>query len=122
MTVGGYEFPEPSTYNGVTATAVDSARNTLGEAIGTVVRDDVGKVDMTWNMLTVEQWARILQCFDRRYGGKFYNDVIFFNMVSGNYISRPMYVSDRSAGMWRRDSVTGEVKGWLGCSLNLIEV
>ena len=26
VTVGGYEFPEPSTYNGISATIVDSAR------------------------------------------------------------------------------------------------
>ncbi len=122
VTVGGYEFPEPSTYSGITSTVVDSARNVSGELIGSVIRDDLAKVELTWNMLTVEQWANILKCFDRQYGGKFYNDVIFFDMVRGNYIVRTMYVSDRSAGMWRRDSQTGAVVGWLNCSLNLIEV
>ncbi len=122
MTVGGYEFPEPSTYNGITSTVVDSARNTEGYVIGTVIRDDLAKVELTWNMLTVEQWARVLQCFDRRYGGSFYNNVTFFDQVTGDYVTRRMYVSDRSAPMWSRDPVTGAVKGWLGCSLNLIEV
>lgn len=122
MTVGGYAFPEPSAYNGITATVVDSARNVEGVVIGTVVREDVAKVELSWNMLTVSQWSRILQCFDRRYGGSFYNDVTFFDMVTGDYVTRTMYVSDRSAPMWRRDSRTGAVTGWLNCSLNLIEV
>ena len=90
--------------------------------VGTVIRDDVAKIELSWNMLTVGQWSRILQCFDSRYGGSFYNDVTFFDMVSGNYITRTMYVSDRSAPMWRRDSKTGAVVGWLNCTLNLIEV
>ena len=122
MTVGGYAFPEPSSYNGITATVVDSARNTEGTVIGTVIRDDVAKVELAWNMLTVEQWSRILRRFDRRYGGSFYNSVTFFDMITGDYVTRTMYVSDRSAPMWRRDSRTGEVVGWLNCSLNLIEV
>ena len=122
MTVGGYAFPEPSSYNGITATVVDSARNTEGTVIGTVIRDDVAKVELAWNMLTVEQWSHILRCFDRRYGGSFYNSVTFFDMITGDFVTRTMYVSDRSAPMWRRDSRTGEVVGWLNCSLNLIEV
>lgn len=122
VTVGGYAFPEPSTYNGISATIVDSARNTDGYVIGSVIREDVAKVELTWNMLTVDQWSRILQCFDSKYGGSFYNNVTFFNQTSGSFETREMYVSDRSAPMWRRDPETGEVKGWLGCSLNLIEV
>ncbi len=90
--------------------------------IGTVIRDDLGKVELTWKMLSVSQWSRVLQCFDRRYGGRFYNNVTFFDMVSGNYVTRLMYVSDRSTSMWHRDAATGEVSGWLNCSLNLIEV
>lgn len=82
----------------------------------------MGKVELSWRMLSVYDWERILKCFDRRYGGKFYNDVIFFDMVRGNYTTRTMYVSDRSASMWHRDPETGEIDGWLNCTLNLIEV
>ena len=122
VTVGGYPFPEPSTYNGITATIVDSARNADGYVIGSVIREDVAKVELTWNMLTVDQWARVLQCFDSKRGGSFYNNVTFFNQTSGSFETREMYVSDRSAPMWRRDPDTGAVMGWLGCSLSLIEV
>ena len=34
VTIGGFEFPEPSTYNATTSTIVDSARNIQGKAVG----------------------------------------------------------------------------------------
>ena len=37
VSVGGYGFPEPSTYNATTSTIVDSARNVQGKMVGSVV-------------------------------------------------------------------------------------
>jgi hypothetical protein len=122
VTVGEFDFPEPSKYNGNTATLVDSARNTQGVTVGAVIRDDVGKVDMSWNYLTVKQWADILSCFSRARGGKFYNNVTFFCQDIGDWTTRQMYVSDRKAEMFRRDPNTGEVLGYTGASLSLVEV
>lgn len=118
VTVAGYELPEPSTYSANTATLVDSARNVQGYVIGSVIRNDVAKVELSWRYLTVDQWARILSLFNR----SFYNNVTFFNQATGDYETRQMYVSDRSAGMWRRHPVTGEVMGWTEPKLSLIEV
>ena len=117
VSVGGYRFPEPSTYSAVTSTIVDSARNVSGYVVGSVIRKDVAKIELTWRYLTVEQWATILSLFT----DSFYNDVRFFNQATGYYDVRTMYVSDREAGMWRRDSETGAVMGWLNCSLSLVE-
>mgnify|MGYP000770618695 FL=1 len=103
VTVGSYPFPEPSAYSGNTATLVDSARNLEGVVIGSVIRDDVAKVEMSWRYLTVEQWAAINKCFKQSAGGKFYNTVTFFDQSAGGWVTKTMYVSDRSAGMWRRD-------------------
>ena len=122
ITVGGYEFPEPSTYSGSTSTLVDSGRNTAGVTIGSVIRDDVGKVEVSWKYLTIEQWANILKCFSIARGGSFYNSVTFFCQDIGGWTTREMYVSDRSAGMWRRDPETGDVLGWTDCKLSLVEV
>lgn len=122
VTVGGYALPEPSTYSGNTATLVDSARNVEGKMIGSVIRDDVAKVELTWRYLTVEQWATINKLFKISAGGSFINNVTFFDQTSGGYITRKMYVSDRSAGLWRRHPTTGEIMGWTDCKLNLIEV
>ena len=122
VTVGGYAFPEPSSYSGNTATIVDSARNTQGVVIGAVIRDDVGKVEMSWKYLTVQQWADILKCFSIARGGNFYNSVTFFCQDTGTWTTRQMYVSDRKANMFRRHPETGEVLGYTDCSLSLVEV
>lgn len=120
--VGEFDFPEPSSYNGNTSTLVDSARNAQGVVVGAVIRDDVGKVEMSWKYLTVEQWANILKCFSIARGGNFYNDVTFFCQDIGDWTTRQMYVSDRKANMFRRDPKTGVVLGYTDCSLSLVEV
>ena len=120
--VGDFDFPEPSSYTGNTSTLVDSARNTNGVVVGAVIRDDVGKVEMSWKFLTVEQWANILKCFSLARGGSFYNNVTFFCQDIGDWTTRQMYVSDRKAEMFRRDPKTGAVLGYTDCSLSLVEV
>ena len=122
VTVGEFDFPEPSTYSGNTATLVDAGRNAQGVTIGAVIRDDVGKVEMSWKYLTVEQWANILKCFSPTRGGKFYNNVTFFCQDIGDWTTRLMNVSDRKANMFRRDPNTGEVLGYTDASLSLVEV
>lgn len=122
VTVGGYDFPEPSAYSGNTSTLVDSARNAQGVMIGSVIRDDVGKVELSWRYLTVEQWADIQKCFRRSSGGKFINVVTFFDQSVGGWVTKQMYVSDRKAGVWRRDPKNGDILGWTDCSLALVEV
>ena len=122
VTVGEFDFPEPASYSGTTSTLVDSARNAQGVVVGAVIRDDVGKVKMDWKYLTVKQWADILKCFSISRGGKFYNSVTFFCQDTGDWTTREMYVSDRTANMFRRDPKTGEVLGYTDCSLSLVEV
>lgn len=118
VTVAGYELPEPSTYNASTSTLVDSARNVQGYVIGSVIRNDVAKIELSWRYLTAAQWANVLSLFNK----SFYNDVRFFNQSSGTYETRQMYVGDRSAGMWRRHPSTGEIMGFTECKMSLIEV
>ena len=120
--VGDYEFPEPSTYSANTSTLVDSSRNVQGMLIGSVIRDDVAKIEISWRYLTVEQWARIQKCFRQDSGGKFINKVNFFDQSVGGWIDRDMYVSDRKASVFRRDPNTGELLGWVDPSLSLIQV
>lgn len=122
VTVAGVALPEPSTYSGNTSTLVDSARNVEGIMIGSVIRDDVAKVELQWRYLTVSQWAGINRLFKQSAGGSFINSVTFFDQSAGAYITRQMYVGDRKAGMWRRDPKTGEVMGWTDCTLSLIEI
>ena len=118
VSIGDYDFPEPTTYSATTSTLVDSARNVSGYVVGSVVRNDVAKVEMTWGYLTAEQWAGILS----KFANSFYNSVRFYNQTTAGYETRTMYVSDRTAGMWRRNSTTGAVMGWRNCTLSLVEV
>lgn len=122
VTVAGYPLPEPSSYSANTATLVDSARNLDGKVVGAVVRDDVAKVEIGWKYLTVEQWSAINKLFKTASGGQFYNMVEFFDQTEGAWLTREMYVSDRSAGMWRRHPETGSVMGWTDCRIALVEV
>lgn len=118
VSIGGFEFPEPSSYSATTSTIVDSARNVSGYVVGAVVRHDVAKVELSWKYLTASQWATILSLFTN----SFYNDVRFLNQATNSYTTRTMYVSDRTAGMWRRHPETGAVMGYTNCSLSLVEV
>ena len=118
VSIGGFDFPEPSAYSATTSTIVDSARNVSGYVVGSVVRSDVAKVELSWKYLTANQWATILSLFTN----SFYNDVRFLNQATNAYTTRTMYVSDRTAGMWRRDPNTGDVMGYTNCSLSLVEV
>ena len=118
VTVAGADLPEPSTYSGTTSTIVDSARNVSGYVVGSVVRHDVAKVELQWKYLTARQWADILSLFTT----SFYNSVTFYNQATASFTTRRMYVSDRNAGMWRRNPDSGEIMGWTNCSLSLVEV
>lgn len=118
VSIGGFDFPEPSTYNATTSTIVDSGRNVSGRVVGAVVRSDVAKVELTWRYLTAQQWASILSLFNN----SFYNEVRFYNQATASYTTRTLYVSDRTAGAWRRDPDTGELLGWTNCALSLVEV
>lgn len=117
VTVNGVEFPEPSSYEATTSTIVDSGRNVQGKMVGAVVRPDVAKVSIKWNFLTAQQWATVLSLFTTN----FYCTVRFYNQTKARYDTRQMYVSDRTSGMWRRCPTNGNVMGWAGCALSLVE-
>lgn len=118
VSVNGVDLPEPSAYNATTSTIVDSGRNVQGKVVGSVVRHDVAKVALKWNYLTARQWAAAIGPFTKN----FYCTVRFYNQATDSYSTRQMYVSDRTAGMWRRCPSNGNVMGWADCSLSLVEV
>ena len=118
ITVDGMAWPEPSEYSANTSTIVDSGRNVQGKVVGSVIRSGVSKIEVKWKYLTARQWADVIGPFDTN----FYVSVRFYDQSSAGYVTKQMYVSDRKAGMWRRHPETGEIMGWTGCSLSLVEV
>lgn len=121
VTVAGTAIPDPSTYNATTSTAVDSGRNAEAKWIGSVIRDSMAKIELTWKFITAEDWANILRLFSMSTGGSFTNDVTFYNQDTNNWETREMYISDRTAGIFlRRDD--GSIRGYTGARIALIEV
>lgn len=121
VTIAGKAIPDPSTYNGTTSTLVDSGRNAEGKFIGSVIREDVGKVEMTWKYISAEDWADILRLFSTAKGGSFVNSVTFYCQDSNSWETREMYVSDRTGSIFLRRA-DGSIRGYLGNRLALIEV
>lgn len=121
VTIGNFEVPAPSTYVATTATLVDSGRNVQGYVIGAVIRNDIAKIEMSWNFISAADWAALLSQFSPARGGAFYNNVTFFCQDTNAWETRQMYVSDRTANMYLRNP-DGSVKGYTGASLSLVEV
>lgn len=120
ISIDGFDLPEPSVYDATTSTLVDSARNVEGYVVGSVVREDLAKVALKWNLLTGAQWSSILKLFESKYGGNFFCEVTFLNQVTDDWETRTMYVSDRKAGLYMRDVETG-LRQYTGASLSLVE-
>lgn len=127
----GFVVPTPSTYIGNTATIVDSARNVDGRMIGTVIRNGVAKIQMTWAYIDAQKWSELLQQFEPSYGGSFTRQVSFYNQTSGVIETREMYVGDRtSAGsflLYNADNapaayMIGLPRGYRDAAFSLIEV
>lgn len=121
VSISDYAVPEPSTYSSQTSTIVDSGRNAKGVMIGSIVREDIAKISLTWKFISVQDWATLLSKFSTIQGGSFINDVTFFLQDTGTWETRKMYVSDRKANVYLRDE-QGNIKGYTNVSLNLIEV
>lgn len=121
VSIGGYGFPAPSTYQSTAATIVDSARNAEGIVIGAVIRENVAKIDMTWKFISAQDWANILAKFDSTRGGSFYQTVSFFLQDINGWTSRTMYVSDRTSSIFLRNP-NGSIKGYVDARFALVEV
>ena len=126
----------PSSYSTTTTTLVDSGTSVSGKLLGSLVRDNVTRISMTWSHLTAEQWAEINNLFRRPATDDspdrgFTNTVRFYDQAHSGVVVNPavddkkwreceMYVSDRTAGMQRYHE-NGTVY-WSGCSLELTQV
>ena len=121
VSIGDFAFPEPSTYSATTSTVVDSGRNVQGYVIGAVIRDDIAKIELGYSFITASDWASILAQFSPARGGSFYNNVTFYLQDTNSWVTREMYVSDRTASVFRRNK-DGSIKGYQNVSLSLVEV
>ena len=121
VSIGDFAFPEPSTYSATTSTVVDSGRNVQGYVIGAVIRDDIAKIELGYSFITASDWASILAQFSPARGGSFYNNVTFYLQDTNSWVTREMYVSDRTASVFLRNK-DGSINGYQNVSLSLVEV
>lgn len=120
-------LPMPSDYKGTVSTLVDTGRNAKGVMIGSVILSGIGKVEMSWNYLDYKVWATILSLFEPNTNslysnktGNFINYVRFFDQVSGTWVTRKMYVNDRSSSAISLDRLN-QFRGWESPSIHLID-
>jgi len=138
-------LPTPASYGSNTKSVVDQGTSISGHFLGSIVRDDVAHISMSWSYLSAEDWALINQLFRSETAGAdvihkcgnttlfldqngqpaehsgFINRVRFYDQTMARWNEREMYISDRGAGLWRMNQ-NGGVAGWLDCSLDLTEV
>lgn len=117
---GTYNFPTPSTYNAITSTLVDGARNIDGEFVGTA-KIELAKIEMSWRYLSATDWSNMLKQFSKSNNGFFVRTVIFLDQLTNTYQTKKMYVSDRKAGGFKYDETTGTIQGYTECSLSLVD-
>lgn len=134
----------PSTYKMTSTTLVDSARNSKGVVVATVVREGIRKLEMSWNYLTVAEFSTIAKLFegsDTGGNGAFDCYVRYFDTIIGQQIdsengflgtntntqygvntARPFYVGDRitDTAKIKIDS-SFNVIGYENVKLSLIE-
>lgn len=112
-------FPYPSKDSGLqtTLTTVDSARTADGVLRTKKIGRDQAKVELTWSVLTPEQWSQMLKLFENN----FIFTIRYFSMVENDWVSRQFYVGDRTAKPFLVDKNTGRPKYWLDCKANVID-
>ena len=131
----GLEIRTPSAYKGYSTTAVDSSRNASGVIACQVVIEDLAKIELKWNFLTIDEFATISQLFLTKYGGEFIVPVCFFDETAGDWDGddsiapssnnnvRMFYPNDRMADVAQitLDPTTGKPIGYTNVSLHLID-
>lgn len=112
--------PCPSDYNCTTATIVNEARGLTGFVQGTVLRPDVLAVEMSWNVISVEDWQKLLAKFDSTKGGSFFRYVHVFDQARNGWRKAVFYVSDRDGGKLGILDKNGRPRYWKNANLTLI--
>lgn len=99
------------------ATMVDQARTADGIVRGSVIAK-ANKIELKWKVLSPEAWADICTFFDNH----FYFDATYYDMQTNSFMTKTMYVGDRSAMPFIMDEVTGKPTYWLDCQANIIGI
>ena len=99
------------------ATMVDQARTADGIVRGAVIAK-ASKIELKWKALSPEVWKDICTFFNKH----FYFDATYLDMETNTFVTKKMYVGDRSAMPFIVDANTGIPTYYLDCQANIIGV
>lgn len=113
--------PCPSSYKCVTATIVNEARGITGKVQGSVVRENVLSVEMSFNVISCSKWSKLMAQFDKKGGGNFFRKMTVFDQRIGKMRTSTFYVSDRDSGELGILDKNKKPQYWKGASFTLVE-
>ena len=129
------DLPAPIDYKMTSTTLVDSARNTEGVVVASIIRQGVRKVQLKWNYLTITEFSNMAKLFEtgsrtKEDGttltatGSFFFKAKFFDTIFGEYVKDvDMYVGDRITDTAKiKLDANNKPIGYTNVSLSLIEV
>lgn len=99
------------------ATMVDQARTADGIVRGAVIAK-ASKIELKWKVLSPEVWSEICSFFNNH----FYFDATYLDIETNTFVTKTMYVGDRSAMPFMVDEITGIPTYYLDCQANIIGV
>ena len=119
VTVNGVAFPTPAFGSGkfTISTNVNAGRNANGTVIGQRVGRDIVKIEMSWNVLDLVDWKKIITTI----GNNPMNlKVQYFDYREGAYKTCTMYAGDRSCDPYTINE-DGSPTFVVNCSVKLID-
>ena len=122
-TSSGIALPAPELgSSGVSiSTLVDGGRNAQGKFIGSVIGGDKMTIECSFGRLSPEEFQRLLAVFDRSQGGRFVNDFVVYDPRVRDFVTKTMYVGDRSGTPCAVDPGSFTPGYWKNCKCKLIE-
>ena len=121
-----YSFPNwknppcPSSYKCTTATIVNEARGITGYVQGSVVRENVLSVEISFNVISCAKWSKLMAQFDKNGGGNFFRRMTVFDQRINAWRTATFYVSDRDSGELGILDKNKNPQYWKGASFTLV--
>ena len=116
-------IPIPSTYKTTSTTIVDSARNSSGYVIASVIRSGIRKIEMSWLVIGIADYSKMAKFFNTHFSFFAY----YFDMDNNAYTTKEMYVGDREANALQNSQISiSSGKGYIlkieNFNLSLVEI
>lgn len=87
------ELPISSTYKTTSTTVVDSARNTEGYVVASIIREGIRKIEMSWRVIDIVNYAKLGTFFNTN----FFFYAYYFDQDTNAWVTKNFYVGDRVA-------------------------